>query len=244
MKASSWFAAVSITLAASIGLADDKQPGSTTGTKKPEATMPKGDIDRTGTTHASQARRRPVIETPDHRAVLAEWGDRARAAAEATITRYGNPEEVTPSFLVWHVEGPWKRIVVHRDEYMHMFPWPHADVLEQVVDYKVPVDRFEELAKFDGSVVPSRTTGELSVRCGSEEMNLLALNLAIEVVTGKKSVEKARKEMATSGLDMLRAVKKGQADRMPVAATKLQFEVAYDDAATDPDKPMKISAQH
>jgi hypothetical protein len=39
--------------------------------------------------------------------------------------------------------GLWKRTIVYRDEVPHNFPKPHTDVLEQFVDYKVPVGKFD-----------------------------------------------------------------------------------------------------
>ncbi len=51
----------------------------------------------------------------------------------------------------------------------------HTDLLEQFIDYKVPLDKYDDLAKFDGSVGVNRTKGELSARCDAEAHNLLAL---------------------------------------------------------------------
>ena len=60
----------------------------------------------------------------------------------------------------------------------------------------MPVDKFSDLAAYDGSVVPERTKGEISARCNMEEMNFLALNLAHDIVTGARSVEDARQHYA------------------------------------------------
>ena len=125
--------------------------------------------------------------------ILATWPESSRTAATAVMEKYGQPNEATASMLVWHKNGPWKRTVVHGYEVPHHFPQPHADVLEQTIDYKVPVDRFDELARYDGSVVAKRTGGELTAKCGTEEMNILALNVAHEVATGKRAVEDARR---------------------------------------------------
>jgi hypothetical protein len=50
------------------------------------------------------------------------------------------------------------------------------------------------LAVFDGSVLVDRTKGEMSARCEGEAANFLALNLADEIVHGKKDVATARNE--------------------------------------------------
>jgi hypothetical protein len=69
---------------------------------------------------------------------------------------------------------------------------PHKDVMEQYVDYKVPPGKADELARYDGSVYFDRTKGEMSARCDMEAANFVALNLAHDVATGKRSVEEAR----------------------------------------------------
>ncbi len=85
-----------------------------------------------------------------------------------------------------------KRTIIYRDEVPHNFPKPHTDLLEQFIDYQVPIDKYDDLAAYDGSVVPERTKGEISARCDMEEMNILALNLAHDIVTGQRTVDDAR----------------------------------------------------
>jgi hypothetical protein len=75
---------------------------------------------------------------------------------------------------------------------MCSFPAPDEDILEQAIGYRVPLDKFSELAIYDGSVIPERTNGEISARCEGEELNFLALNLANDICTGKIDAEKAR----------------------------------------------------
>src|SRR3954471_18216950 len=70
-----------------------------------------------------------------------------------------SPDEATDSQLVWHNVGPWKRIVASKTFYQHNFPAPHSDVVESVIDYHVPVEKFTQLAQFDGSVIVERTAG-------------------------------------------------------------------------------------
>jgi len=106
--------------------------------------------------------------------IVSSWPSTARRAARAMISRYGPPAEVSASRLVWNDNGPWKRTVVDRQEVLHNFPFPHVDVLEQVVTYRVPPDKFDDIAAFDGSLSAERTRGELSSRSETEEMNFLA----------------------------------------------------------------------
>jgi hypothetical protein len=138
---------------------------------------------------------RPTPGTVDQETVdlvLNTWGDIPQKAARRMVERYGLPNEATPSRMIWFDNGPWKRTIVYRDEVPHNFPKPHTDVLEQFVDYRAPVDKFSDLARFDGSVIVERTKGEVSARCDMEEMNFLALNLAHEIATGERTVDDAR----------------------------------------------------
>lgn len=61
-----------------------------------------------------------------------------------------------------------------------------------MIDYKVPVNLYDDVAAFDGSFYLERTKGEASAKCHKEEMNFLSLNLLNDIVTGKRSVEDAK----------------------------------------------------
>ncbi len=125
--------------------------------------------------------------------IIDDWPDTAQKAARTILERYGLPDEATPNRLIWHHNGPWKRTVITREEVPHNFPKPHNDVLEQFIDYQVPPESADDLAAFDGSVIVERTKGELSARCDKEEMNFLALNLAHDIATRRRSVDDARR---------------------------------------------------
>src|SRR5215216_4333282 len=106
--------------------------------------------------------------------LISHWADKPQEVAQKTIERYGQPDEATDSMLIWHNNGPWKQTIVYREEVPHSFPKPHTDILEQFIDYRVPPEKFDDLAMFDGSVIVERTKGEISARCDKEEMNYLA----------------------------------------------------------------------
>lgn len=164
--------------------------------------------------------------------VVESWPETSRQAAKTVINKYGAPNEATPSRLLWTNNGVWKKTVVYREETEHLFPAKHMDVLEQTINYKVPLsrDRFQQLARFDGSLLIDRTKGELSHRSDSEEMNILALNLANDIITGKKSVSAARKFYA-------RTAEMALAGKTSPYMEKLLFDVAASDTA-DPDQVM------
>lgn len=138
------------------------------------------------------------------RDALASWPEESREAAQLVIDRYGEPQEVTPSFLVWFEPGPWRRIVASAALDAHEFPAPHNDSVQSVICYQVPPAKVSDLAHFDGSVVVDRTQGEVSARCHDEEANNLALNLMHDIVIGQRSVQEARDYYAKEFLDYRR----------------------------------------
>jgi hypothetical protein len=159
--------------------------------------------------------------------LIAGWPEESREAAQLVIDKYGEPDEATETQLTWHKPGPWKRIVASRAFYEHNFPAPHNDSVESVIDYRVPPEKFDELAEFDGSVIAERTAGEVSARCHDEQANFLALNLMHDIVTGTKSVQQARDYYAQEFADFRR--------KKPTPyMEKLRFTPAADDS-TDPD---------
>lgn len=158
--------------------------------------------------------------------MIDQWPDTAQKSARKMIDKYGPPHEATPTRLIWHDNGPWKRTIVTKEETDHNFPMPHKDVMEQFVGYRVPPEKFDELAQFDGSVIVERTKGEMSARCDKEEANFLALNLANDIVQGKTSVQMARRQYG----EAIKAMMKGE---KPAYTQKLQFSPMQ--AAADPD---------
>src|SRR5215217_2654304 len=135
---------------------------------------------------------------------IQQWPEQSREAAKLVIDKYGEPDEVSDSQLIWQRRGEWKRIVASRAFYQHDFPAPHQDSIESFIDYRVPPEKFADLAAFDGSVICERTAGEISARCHDEEANRLALNLAHDIVTGAKTVQEARDYYAKEFLDYRR----------------------------------------
>lgn len=141
----------------------------------------------------------------DHKTVdqiIAAWKAKPQEVARKMIAKYGQPNEATDRRLIWHNNGPWKYTELVNEEIPHVFPKPHNDMLFQTINYRVPVDKFDELAEYDGSVIVERTKGEMAARCDMEEANFLALNLANDILTGKKSVKEARKFYAEAMREM------------------------------------------
>lgn len=122
-----------------------------------------------------------------------DWHTASREAARHMMDKYGPPAEMTATMAVWNQTGPWKRSIVYAEAVQHDFPMPHPDVFEQFVDYRVPPEMYDDIAMYDGSVILERTKGEMSARCDKEGANFLAVNLAHEIATGRRSVEDARR---------------------------------------------------
>ncbi|HEV2735644.1 MAG TPA: hypothetical protein VGV85_12440 [Longimicrobiaceae bacterium] len=160
--------------------------------------------------------------------MMTGWAPASREAAAFMMNKYGAPASMSGDMLVWNRTGPWKRTIIYREAVPHNFPMPHPDVMEQFIDYRVPPALFDELAMYDGSVIVERTKGEMSARCDKEGANFLALNLAQEIATGKRTVADARRMYA----EQITAMKAGR----PAPYTeRLMFSPMP--GAMDPDRP-------
>ena len=157
-----------------------------------------------------------------------KWSDASKKAIEHMKKMYGEPAEQTESMMIWNKTGPWKKTIVYAREVRHDFPMPHMDVIEQFIDYKVPVDKFDDLAQYDGSIVCNRTKGEISARCDKEGANILAINLANDVIMGDKDVKSARDFYAKTITEFMKGGK-------PSYMAKFQFMPAMGNTA-DPDE--------
>lgn len=159
------------------------------------------------------------------------WPDASTMAAKKLLTKYGEPTESTPSMLVWKGIAPFRRITVFREEVVHRFPLLHKDVIEHVVGYKIPADKTDELTRFDGSILIDRTRGELAARGDDEAMNFVALNLATDIINGKRSADSARIEFGKVAVDFLNGNKS-------VLSQNLQFVAQTN--TSDPDQSTKF----
>ncbi len=196
---------------------------------------------------AEEHTRATTAGTPDRAAVdkmIAQWPERPRLGAQMMLSQYATPQEVTSEKLVWHNQGPYKRITVTKKEDHHDFPKPHMDFIEHTIRYHVPADKADAISAFDGSATFDRTRGELSGRCDLEGHNILTLNLAHDIATGKKDAGEARKAFSQIVVeDML--------GKNPGYVTALQFkpmtmtQAAFSDKPAIPGSPMRpvINAQ-
>lgn len=113
------------------------------------------------------------------------WPALPLLVAHRMIDRYGPPDEVYYDRLIWSSHWPWKKIIVRSAAL--------AAPLEQVVDYHVPADKLRPLTLFTRSLVVNAEQGELSVHSDREDINRLTLNLADDIISGRKTPQEARK---------------------------------------------------
>lgn len=162
--------------------------------------------------------------------MMSGWPAASKEAATFMTRKYGAPAAMTAEMAVWGKTGPWKRTIVFAREYPHEFPMRHTDVMQQWVDYKAPADKYDDLAMYDGSVVLERTSGEMSARCDKEGANFLALNLADDIVKGKRTVADARR-MYGEQIMAMKAMK-------PAPYTEKLMFAPMASGTADPDHPL------
>jgi hypothetical protein len=129
-----------------------------------------------------------AVPTPE--SAIRNWPERPRAVAGALIAEYGEPSRFSDNELVWLQNGPWHMTVVHRDA-PESFLRP-KNILEQSIRYDVPAGKISALNKFDAALRFDNGSGELVSQGESESLNLLAVNLAQEIVAGKRTPAEAR----------------------------------------------------
>jgi hypothetical protein len=156
---------------------------------------------------------------------LEGWPKITLAIATDLVTKYGQPNASNASELTWYNNGPWKRTVLYKEELQHNFPYPHKDILEQTVNYRVPLEKIADLVKYDGSLVVDHTRGELTIHCNNEESNTLILNIADDIIKGDRSVEQALAYHA----QVIRGVQIGEPETYPY---KLRFKAPQPGADT------------
>lgn len=132
------------------------------------------------------------------------WPEASRTAATEMVKKYGQPDETTSEMLIWKSNiAPFKAIKVHKTVYSHKFPLLHQNALEHVVEYKVPTDKVDNILDFNEAIIVDKNKGLMSSFADSEPMNVLALNLADEVIQGKMSSDSARVKLGKETLDFM-----------------------------------------
>ncbi|MDO8756693.1 MAG: hypothetical protein Q7J64_01665 [Elusimicrobiota bacterium] len=124
-------------------------------------------------------------ETPE--SIILLWPTFSHRLARQMISRYGLPVDSTDERVVWRDNGPWKRIVVYRNPPDDGLFRKSRGRLEQSVAYELTPGRAAALAEFDKSIEADEKAGLLTARTDDESSNILALNLADEVLRGRRT---------------------------------------------------------
>ncbi len=131
----------------------------------------------------------------DISASIQSWPVNSRMTAQHLIDKYGPPDAATDARLAWNDRGRWSQIRLLREGATDDFPTTHRSIVENTIEYDVPQNKAGELIKFNPALEVDRLSGTLSARSDSEETNILALNLADEIVRNKRDVDSAREFM-------------------------------------------------
>ncbi|WP_437779952.1 hypothetical protein [Sorangium sp. So ce1097] len=157
--------------------------------------------------------------------VLSGWKHEEPAKqARLMLEKYGMPDEMTSSRLIWHHRGSWKRIEVQDMHLLHNFPVPHHDFMSHVAAYKVNLDKTGDCFICDTSIIIEATAGEIGSRCHLEGANTITTNMIHEIMQGTRSWQDAQRFM-------YEAIAK---KRHPEYMTSLQFEPPSEQAAHNP----------
>jgi hypothetical protein len=161
---------------------------------------------------------------------MSSWPAESQAAGRFALDKYGTPDTWSSDMFHWYDAGPWALMTVSAKAADHDWPVPHKDMFEQGVHFKVPDAKLSELAAFDGSIMVDKTKGLLIARCDKEENNILALNLAMDIINGEISAQEARTQLAAMVADYKASGQK------PAYMTSLQFSPLTKNSAANRDK--------
>jgi hypothetical protein len=136
---------------------------------------------------------RPDMESQTRAtALLQSWPLNSRLTGTRLLEKYGPPDAVNDSRIVWNDHDPWSQITLFRVGAADTFPTTHHDIVENTIRYDVPQEKAGDILKFSPAIDIDRLSGTMSARSDSEGGNILALNLANEIVNGKRDVDSAR----------------------------------------------------
>lgn len=131
-----------------------------------------------------------AAENPE--AIVGNWPPRSRALARLLLLKYGRPEIYDGDLLLWDEDGPWEEIEIRPTAPAGVPGGNPGEVLKQTIFYEVPAGKLDALQRFDPRLEYDPETGLLTSFAENERLNDLALNLADEIVAGKRTPDDAR----------------------------------------------------
>jgi hypothetical protein len=118
-----------------------------------------------------------------------DWPDANKEVLNQLTAKYGQPNEATPSMVIWRENGPWQRTILYRN--------PGNDFLEQTVNMDVPPERLGDISLFNRSISIDQNQNEVTSRSNREEMNFLTMNLTKEIIDGRMGAMEARRQYSS-----------------------------------------------
>ena len=70
--------------------------------------------------------------------VILNWPIESQRIARETIDKYGQPDDLNSSRLVWNFNIPWERIVLFKEEQQSATSGAESYLLEQRINYGLP----------------------------------------------------------------------------------------------------------
>ena len=141
----------------------------------------------------SQAERHASVPKATAELTIADWPEASRGVAQVLLEKYGKPSSFDENALVWNQNGPFLKTVVFRDsDWFDAHRKTRNDVVQQTISCMVPAEKVWDLATYDTRIVADPSHHLLISTAESEDMNVLALNLAHEIITGAKTTGQAR----------------------------------------------------
>ncbi|MBI3299437.1 MAG: hypothetical protein HYZ75_14820 [Elusimicrobia bacterium] len=138
-----------------------------------------------------------TVEASAYRRSLAgttieDWAPMAAMSARRLLEQYGAPDEVRPEFMVWRGKDRWQRITAWNIPE----PYPQGDdigFVEHAVEYPpLTPAQLVNLSAFDSRLMYYGLVQTLAARSDREEVNILRLNLADDVLAWRVTPEQAR----------------------------------------------------
>lgn len=138
---------------------------------------------------AAEAAPGPVVA----KSVIASWPELTRAGAADLIAKYGPPDSVSDDMLAWNNKDNWRVVAVYRDAVRDDDEAETPRFIVNELSYTIPDDKTAaELIRFDRGLVIDQVRGTLAAQGESEKSNMLVLNLADEIATGKRTLTAAQ----------------------------------------------------
>jgi hypothetical protein len=122
--------------------------------------------------------------------ILNTWQEKLKEGAFKLINKYGYPDEASASKLIWYNNGNWKRTIAHRDALRYLLSNNQPNFLEQTFEYMHSMGEMKLEGFNKENIYINRTNKEITVFGENEAVNLIALNILLDKVRGKHSIDK------------------------------------------------------